>query len=136
MKLFLLVVVTFFGLDTFADKCATDTWFKEEGWSIHSTDEFTTTALTLEKRTKESTVKDDMETEFDSDLYQKSFHFRSWDDLSTLDTEMYGDIVFISEPLTHKLIELRWYEDGRKHLVYRENECAMDLIPLATNTLF
>jgi len=85
----------------------------------------------------------------------------SYDDVTTPQARRYGDVVFVFlldhkdrreaepmqwasgyEPMTggliDRLIEVRWWQDGTRHLVYNDAwvRCASHSLPMADNALF
>jgi len=62
----------------------------------------------------------------------------SFDHLSTPQTHMYGDVVFIVNHWDDTPLEVRWFSKGKKYVAYNKNyqSCATNVIPVAVNTLF
>ena len=62
----------------------------------------------------------------------------SWDDKETPTKIMYGDILFIRGWKTGTLLEIRWYENNKKHVVIntKNPNCPVNMIPWASNALY
>ena len=120
--------------------CTTDNFFTEEGWDTHSNQDFAAISknvLAYYELNKKDFVDDVTESYYSEELDQL-VDFQSYDDLRTPDREMFGDIVVLKKQATGELLEIRWYADQTKHIIYNHalQECAQDLIPDAINTLF
>jgi hypothetical protein len=69
---------------------------------------------------------------------------RSWVELTSVDSsqtpsdEMSGDILWIRDLDTQKVIEIRWYENNKIYVLYNNiyQPCATNLIPFVDNSLF
>ena len=85
----------------------------------------------------------------------------SYDDITTPQSTQYGDIAFffvidpsgkseqrdphllrlssrVSQPIVKQLVEVRWWDDGKRHAVYNADwvRCAASALPMAENTLY
>jgi hypothetical protein len=60
----------------------------------------------------------------------------AFDDPATYDLEMFGDYVLIWNEDRAEFSELRWYENGKMFLAYRNQVCAAPYLPLASNSLY
>lgn len=94
----------------------------------------------------------------DEDASLKLF---SYDDITTPESDQYGDIVLVfafdpeghdrpvampwtrvsarkPEPLVNRLVEVRWWEDSQRRVIYDATRvrCATHSIPMALNALF
>ncbi|EQC45613.1 hypothetical protein [Bacteriovorax sp. Seq25_V] len=79
--------------------------------------------------------------DYQSPMYSSSYKgfvtVTSYDNLSTERDEMFGDVVFLRDRFTDKLVEVRWYQNGMKLIAFdRElQECPAPVVPVAENAL-
>lgn len=107
------------------------------GWLQHPSHEFPQIIASMETETQNPGWVKDIETHFFSGHLEKMISFKSLDNLATDDLEMFGDVAYYSDFETQEILEIRWYENGRKHFVLRQDLlCTVDDAPLAENTLF
>lgn len=62
----------------------------------------------------------------------------SHDNIETPRETMFGDVVFFELFSDKQMIEIRWFENGKKHVAYdpKVQPCATNTIPVAVNSLF
>lgn len=139
-----IIISLFFALSisrvAFSEVCISNNFFEGEGWNTHENEDFSAVSkkvLAQYENNKKYFVAD-LETLFYSEELETEVNFKSLDDLRTPDREMYGDLIVLTLPSTGELLEVRWYADETKHIIYNHKlqRCAADLIPLADNTLF
>lgn len=131
MKLLLLFLIS---LQVLA--CERDDQLKSLGWIIHDASELPTINRHLENGIKGPEWIDDLNAIYYSDLISGWVAFKSYDFLGTEDMEMFGDAVFYKDTSSNEIIEIRWYAEGMKQIVHRQDVCGIDGIPLAENALF
>lgn len=136
MKTFFLIILLL-SIQSNAQQICDNQALIANGWVQHSSTEFAQVAEMMQKETQNSNWVKDIETVFFSGHLEKFVSFKSLDNLATYDLEMFGDVAFYSDIETGDLIEVRWYQDGKKHFVLRKDLlCTVDELPLAENTLF
>lgn len=125
------------GFSHASTNCPSSSELVARDWVQHDSSEFSETYLRLTHKISDdlSSFKRDLSTDFDSPYLGKRIHFESWDDVRTPDLEMFGDIVFYFDKQSQEPIEIRWYENNKKHFVTSGN-CSCDETPLAENALF
>ena len=130
-----------------SEKCPHETAFLEDGWVIHSENDFH--QILEEKLVEflpemgEDLVLDHAEfylSEFSHDNYLIMW-IVIWDRVSTTTDEMWGDVAFSwTDTCRKEFIELRWYDPTtrRKHIVCNPDYvcCLSTKVPLAYNTIF
>ena len=64
--------------------------------------------------------------------------YEAYDRLSTPRNTMYGDIVFITDSESGDLLELRWFDGQKKHVVFNDKlqRGVTELIPPVKNSLY
>lgn len=135
-----LFALSLFSSVAYAQLCTTNNFFEDEGWDTHAGQDFDAVSknvLAYYELNKKDFV-DDVTEVYYSEALETLIDFQSFDDLRTPDREMFGDIVVLKKQETGELLEVRWYADETKHIIYNHalQECAQDLIPVADNTLF
>ena len=135
-----LFAISLFANVAFSQVCTTNNFFEAEGWDTHTGQDFAAVSnnvLAYYELNKKDFV-DDITESYYSEALDALVDFQSYDDLRTPDREMFGDIVVLKKQETGELLEVRWYADQTKHIIYNHalQECAQDLIPDADNTLF
>lgn len=135
--LFSIIVLLSLNLSAAENVCSTNRGLVELGWVQHDESEFAEIYAKLTERVSQnSNIEFDLETVFPSRALRKPVHMISYDDLTTDRMVMYGDILIYSDAETAEVIELRWYEDSKKHFVTSSIPCSSDTIPQAENALF
>lgn len=136
MKIF-FVTILFVSLQVGAQQICHNQTLNSLGWIQHPAHEFAQIIDLLETETQNSGWVKDIETHFFSGHLEKIVSFKSLDNLATDDLEMFGDVAYYSDFETQEILEIRWYEHGKKHFVLRQDLlCTVDDVPLAENTLF
>jgi hypothetical protein len=75
---------------------------------------------------------------FYSSVAGRIVKYEAFDKLATPQNKMYGDIVFITDPESGDLLELRWFDGDMKHVVFNNKllRGVTELIPPVTNSLY
>lgn len=141
----LKVLVTMFAIILFSNSafsrvCTANNFFEEDGWDTHTQHNFAAVSknvMDYYEKNKQNFVAD-LDLTFYSEELGASVGFKSFDDVRTSRDEMFGDLVLITAPNSEELMEIRWYVDNVKHIIYNHSieECASELIPEVDNTLF
>lgn len=132
-----IILSLFFSINTWS-QCSSNNALKAKGFKIH-TSGFQKYFNKVEKwldKNKEQFIDDLSGTIYSSNAKQM-VTIVSFDYLLTPQPEMFGDVVFMETFNGKKPIEVRWYDNGRKHLAYDNQlqECATNTIPYAVNAL-
>ena len=121
-------------------KCPSDPALLQAGWVIHPTGDFRTIAGKVEKwfTSEPKNFVDDLSGTIYSSVASKLVTITSFDYLPTPQGEMFGDVAFFTDFRSGELIEVRWYDQGKRHVVYDKSQtpCATNSIPMAENALF
>lgn len=121
--------------------------YEREGWVIHSSSEFDKIEqkidATLRKGLESGKIVFDMsgpivtsDTVDGGEILLAGFLF---DDLSTPQEEMYGDIALVEAPSKNNIrAEIRWYETGKRHIVFNSRilTCFSEVPPFSDNSVF
>jgi nucleoside diphosphate kinase len=140
MKMFstLFLLVSIFTFSNTAFACA-DSVLENKGFEIHNSEMF-------EEKTKEiiNWYENNMDT-FSTDLNGKVWstelngfvHIKTFDNSMTPQSEMFGDIMFVTELFSGELVEMRWYKNSKKNIIYNSSiqSCATNVVPYAVNAL-
>ncbi len=127
--------------------CQTNRNLVAMGFAEHPTSEFNKLAQDIYLKVIYDSINFKLDLKKSEEVPEigRNIELESWDDQRTETLEMYGDIVFIRDPITRQLIEIRWYENGVKHFSVDTNikhpivgvsTCAMPYYPFVTNALF
>lgn len=141
LKVFVVLVSVFlFSNIASARLCIANNFFEEDGWDTHTRQDFAAVSknvMAYYEQNKQNFVSD-LELEFYSEEHEAMVGLKSFDDLRTSNDEMLGDLVLITAPKTGELMEVRWYADKIKHIIYNHSlqECASELIPDVENAIF
>lgn len=138
MKPLFLLVSLFGAIAAQASDCKSNRALAAIGFVVHGPSSFTqVTAPVLRRYELE---KGSFVFETDARLFNGELHapvlVTSYDDLRTPSSVMLGDILFTQNLDTNELYELRWFENGKRHVAYRVLSCAVGYIPMAENSLF
>jgi hypothetical protein len=137
------LVAFLFSASTFAS-CSFSTVLSQDGWKVHSAKQFNRLSqevlANIEGGIDSGLIIPDMKGTFynrngvDEELHIK---VQSWDDLTTPQSEMFGDIAVMTEAFSGTVVEVRWYEAGVKNVVFDLNwvTCMVHTIPYAINSI-
>ncbi len=137
--LILLAMILGFSSWSSAELCSADKALARLHFNIHSPREFKSLIKTVFGEMK-ANPKDfvlDMRSRMQLDD-NRSAEVISYDRLSTPQPVMFGDIFVLVDLKTGEYSELRWFDKNLKHVVYNSKfqNCAINFIPMAVNTLF
>jgi hypothetical protein len=122
------------------DLSSADITLTSLGWVVHSSSDFKHISRQVLAKFSEERADRVYDTRFViyCSICYRLVNFESYDSLSTPRDEMYGDIVFITDPVSDELIGLRWYDGQTNHVVFDDGRqcCVTDRIPRAKNCLF
>jgi hypothetical protein len=118
-------------------KCAVDRAFLQLGWKLHPSSEFDAVLAKVKRRVESGEgIKKGVSFPLYSEELHKLIELSAYDDTNTNSDTMIDDYVFIANDETKKVIEVRWFEGGKQHLVYRDLSCANKPIPWAYNSMW
>jgi len=122
------------------NNCATDCALLDKGWAVHSSKKFSLISreIIIKFRKNRNNYVHDTDGYISSPHSKKTFKYVTYDNEETPQLEMYGDIFFLTDPETGQLIELRWYDGRKRHVIYNCEcqSCAFDIVPMVKNCLF
>ncbi|MCB0385542.1 MAG: hypothetical protein KDD43_09125 [Bdellovibrionales bacterium] len=140
----ILLLVLSIGLSSSAwsagNKCPSDLALLRAGWVIHSTSDFKSIAGKVQKwfTSEPNNFVEDLSGTVYSSVASKMVTINSFDYIPTPQGEMFGDVAFFTDFRSDELIEVRWYDLGKRHVVYDKSQtpCATNSLPMAENALF
>ena len=136
-----LVVFTLLSSSAFARRtyCPDET-MQRIGFTVYPTQDFSKYEKKVMRWLERSSK--DFEMEMSSKIWShvsKSWiEVFSYDNIKSPSMEMLGDVFIIRDLDTQEIVEVRWYENSTKKLVYNQDyqRCSTDLIPIVENALF
>lgn len=133
------ILISFlFVMSTWSNECL-DAEFIAKGFKFSNKKSFSTISKNINKWMNSS--ENDFVLDYESPMYSSSYQgyvtVTSYDNLVTDRDEMFGDVVFLRDRFTDKLIEVRWYQNGMKLIAFdRELQaCPAPVVPIVENAL-
>lgn len=133
----ILIFGLLFSVNTWS-QCSSDIALKAQGFKVH-TKNFQKYFSQAEKWLEQDQEQfiDDLSGTIYSSVASQMVTIHSFDYLLSPQSVMFGDIVFMETFYGKTPVEVRWFENGQKHLAYNSQvqNCATNTIPYAVNAL-
>ncbi|PIK13586.1 hypothetical protein [Halobacteriovorax sp. JY17] len=133
------ILVFLFIFSTHSAECVSSS-LKKIGFGFASKKEFSVIENNVKKwvQDNEQDFILDYESRMFSSVYGKFVLVTSLDNIQTSEDEMFGDVVFIRDLNSGKILEIRWFQHGLKLVAFdrKMQSCPTAVVPLAENTLF
>ena len=120
--------------------CRSTSSLEKGNWKIHSSSRFQElSSEVVEKfQANQQQYQRNMQTRLYSRNARRPILVSSFDNHLTPKDQMFGDVLFIEDLNTGDLIEIRWFADGRRQLVFNSEAqpCPANWIPWTANSLY
>lgn len=130
------VLISFSAFANSEGPCPRDEALISLGWIQHSADELEDIWNQQSLESQGPHYVSDMSATYHSSQINDFVQFQSFDNLTTPQMEMFGDLALYQHHKTNEMLEVRWYAQGKKHFVHKMGVCTVDVVPIAENTLF
>ncbi len=122
------------------DSSTTAGYLIVQGWEVHESRNFASVSQRVLADCAEE--KDQYVYDTGGFLFSRAagriVRYDVYDRLTTPHREMYGDIVFLTDPENGELLELRWFDGEKRHLIFNgeRQKRVTGLVPIVINSLF
>lgn len=117
--------------------CETDRIFAQQGWILHTPDEFGGILQTaLQRIDKEVNLGQTSVTSVYNVELNKFIVRIAFDQADTSPDTMIDDLVLYVDEETRAFYEVRWFDGGKKHIAYTGLRCANRPVPWAENSMW
>lgn len=138
-KIILSIVMVFLQTSAWASECRTDIELTNVGFSV-GTQSFHEAYARVQSLidSKDSSLAELKGGTIYSSVASRMITVLPVDSLATSSDVMIGDYVLLYDFKTKAPAEVRWFEMGRKYLLYNPavTPCATNMIPMAYNSLY
>ena len=138
MKTILVSILILMTTTVFADNCKSNSALNRSGFA--TSDNFKASVKLVNKWMQQewTLFQDDLNSVIFSSSANALVRVKTMDYTATPQDVMWGDVVVMTDFKTKKIVEVRWFKNGKKYFSYDKNyqECATNVIPMAYNTLF
>ena len=146
MKYLACLIVFITSQTLFASECKLIGAYEELGWKVHSPHDFNYYLKKVKQNVKSGLEQGELVLDLEGTLSSTRTvdHRRiymgilSWDSLLTRNEVMYGDFaIFQNKFEPYEYLEVRWFESGKKHVVYNDKSlnCISIIPPFSDNSI-